>query len=307
VDDISATPPWRWKQLVEAGFTDRELRRGLRSGDLARVRPGAYVPSPVRLDEPRARHRLLVAAALSRAESGAAVSHISAAVLHRLPVWDVPLDQVQLTRARRTSGRVGRMVHLHTAPLRADDVCTIDGVVVTSPARTVVDLARTVPFEHAVALADAAIHAELVNPLELGDALRRARGWPGVPAARRVMGFADGRAESVGESRSRVAMLAHGVPTPRPQWTVCTSSGAFVARVDFGWPELATVGEFDGRVKYGRSLRPGQDPAEVLYQEKLREDAIRACGWSVVRWIWSELPEFTAVISRLRRGFETAA
>jgi hypothetical protein len=307
VDNITPTPPWRWTQLVGAGFTDGELRRRLRSGELARVRPGAYVPSDARLEDPLARHRLLITAALLRTESDATVSHVSAAVLHRLPVWEVPLDRVQLTRARRTSGRVGRMVHLHTAPLLADEVCMVGGVAVTSAARTVVDLARTLPFEPAVVLADAALHRQLVDRRALAEALRRARGWQGAPAARRVMTFADGRADGVGESRSRVAMVAHGIPAPCPQWTVRTPSGEFVGRADFGWPELATVGEFDGRVKYGRSLRPGQDPAEVVYQEKLREDAIRACGWWVARWTWGELPDFASVATRLRRGFSAAA
>jgi hypothetical protein len=75
------------------------------------------------------------------------------------------------------------------------------------------------------------------------------------------------------------------------------------ARVDFWWPEHGTVGEFDGRVKYGRLLRPGQDPAEVLWEEKRREDALRDTGASVVRWVWDEIPTFDPVADRIRRAF----
>ncbi|HET9117119.1 MAG TPA: hypothetical protein VFN75_03425, partial [Pseudonocardiaceae bacterium] len=61
-----------------------------------------------------------------------------------------------------------------------------------------------------------------------------------------------------------------------------------------------TVGEFDGKSKYGRLLRPGQDPAEVVYAEKLREDAIRAQTWEVVRWTWADLRDFTPTAARIR-------
>jgi hypothetical protein len=90
----------------------------------------------------------------------------------------------------------------------------------------------------------------------VGAALDRARGCPGVPVARRVVAFADGRSESVGESRSRVAIAAAGLPPPELQWSMRLDHG--MAYTDFAWPELRTVGEFDGRVKYGRLLRPGQ-------------------------------------------------
>jgi hypothetical protein len=79
-------------------------------------------------------------------------------------------------------------------------------------------------------------------------------------------------------------MLRAGLPPPVPQWEVTDDGGPLVGRVDFGWPELRTVGEFDGRQKYGRLLRDGQSAADAVYDEKLREDALRAEGLSVVRW-----------------------
>ena len=86
-----------------------------------------------------------------------------------------------------------------------------------------------------------------------------------------------------------------------PQWVVRTVDGVFVGEVDFGWPELRTVGEFDGAVKYGRDLRPGQDPVEVLYAEKVREDALRSADFGMVRWGWADLgPRFAPVAQQLR-------
>jgi hypothetical protein len=67
----------------------------------------------------------------------------------------------------------------------------------------------------------------------------------------------------------------------------------------------APVGEFDGKVKYGRLLEPGQDVGEVVYAEKLREDAIRDEGWQVVRWTWLDLRDFGPTAARIRARFAT--
>ena len=94
------------------------------------------------------------------------------------------------------------------------------------------------------------------------------------------------------------------VPAPILQWEV--SAPVQIGRTDFAWPERRTVGEFDGRVKYGRLLRPGQQPGDVVFAEKLREDAIRDTGLRVVRWVWDELDGFGAVVARLQRAFAAA-
>jgi sulfur carrier protein ThiS len=199
------------------------------------------------------------------------------------------------------------LVHVHVAALDPAEIIMIDGLPVTSPARTVADLARMLPFEQEVVVADSAMFYQRSDPVELGDlvdVLEAVPRRPGTRAARRVIEFSNGFSESVGESRSRVAIAAAGLPMPVLQWEVRASATArFIGRVDVGWPELGTVGEFDGLVKYGRTLRPGQDVAEVLVEEKLREDALRDEGLGVVRWIWSDLNDFRPTAKRLRSRF----
>ena len=97
--------------------------------------------------------------------------------------------------------------------------------------------------------------------------------------------------------RPEVISFAGGLPAPELQREIV---GAFV---DFAWPAFRTVGEFDGRVKYGKYLRPGQDPADAVVAEKIREDRIRDEGWRVVRWVWADLEDFRVVAHRLRRAF----
>jgi hypothetical protein len=118
-----------------------------------------------------------------------------------------------------------------------------------------------------------------------------------------VVEFADGLSESVGESRSRVAIQRAGLPSPVLQWDVTDDRGRWLARTDFGWPRLRTVGEFDGQAKYGRLRRPGQSVADAVLAEKRREDAIRATGLAVVRWAWPDLADFAETADTLRHRF----
>lgn len=289
------------RQLLAAGWTDHDLRRQRRSGELVRLGRGAYVPAPGTPPQYEAKHALLAAVRDERQAADGVLSHVSAAVLHGMSTWGLQLDRVHRTRDRRTGGRVGEGVHVHAAPLAPDEVVEVDGMLVTSAARTVIDIARTARLDAAVAVADSALHKHLTDPDALARAGHRCAGWPGAPQARRVATVADGDSDSVGESRSRLAIQHAGLPTPVLQWKV--EANGRVYEVDFGWPELRTVGEFDGLSKYGRLLRPDQDPAEVVVAEKIREDEIRDLDLRMVRWIWAEIDDFDPVTERLCRAF----
>ena len=298
---MTRTSPVRLRrQLRAAGYPDHEVTRLARAGALTAVRRGAYlVGAPP--DDPAVRHRAQIRAAVAQLGTGAVVSHVSAAVLHGWTPWSIPLDQVRVTRARRGGGRSNGALHMRTAPLGPQELDLIEGIAVTSAARTVIDVARSEPFEQAVVLADQALASNAVDAAAVRAAFDRAAGWPGAPAAGRVVGFADGRSQSVGESRSRVALARAGLPTPTLQWTVRDERGRRIGDVDFGWPAARVVGEFDGMIKYGRLLRPGQSASDVVVAEKVREDALRAMDLQVVRWVWPDLDDFDPVAARLRQ------
>ena len=285
---------WQPSELVlrrtalAQGWSDDELDRRQRRGELTRIRPGAYAPPPGSAD-PALRHRLQITATLAALRRPAVVSHQSAAVLHGLLLWGVPLGRVHVTRRPPASSEVGRLLRCHVARLADDDVVSVDGVAVTSPLRTAVDLARTLPFESAVALLDAALYRRRLSHGELTARAADLGRMPGARAAARAVQFSDGRSESVGESRSRVLLHRIGLSPSTLQLEIDTPVSVAVGRTDFAWEAERVVGEFDGRVKYGRLLRPGQDPGDAVFEEKRREDAIRDEDWGVVRWTWSEL------------------
>jgi hypothetical protein len=289
--------------LLAAGHTDDDLRRLRAQRRLTAVRPGAYVPSDdPRLDDAVARHALAVRATVRTLSPDAVVSHVSAAVLHGLPLWAVPLDRVHATRDRRTGGRRTALLHLHTVGLDPSEIDEVDGVTVTSVDRTLADLARMLPFEPALVVADAALHRHRTSAAAFTAAVARAAGRQGSPRARRVAAAVDLRAESPGETCSRVAIARAGLPAPTLQYEVPEIG----ARTDFYWEEFRTIGEFDGKVKYGRALRPGQTPGDVVFAEKRREDALRDLGFEVVRWTWDELHPFDGPAGRLWRAFARA-
>ena len=286
------------RDLLADGLTDAEVRVLRRRGVLSAVRPGAYLHGP-EPDDAAVRHLLEIRAALPALGPDTVISHTSAAVVHGLPLWAVRLDRVHATRNRGSGARRSGVVQLHAAVLLPDEVAVVGGLPVTSVARTIADLGRMLPFEAALVPADGALFRRLVTPDALAAAVERGAHRPRNGDARRVVAFADGRAESPGETRSRVAIRRAGLPAPALQY----STSGF--RCDFGWEEHGTVAEFPsyGRIKYGRCLRPGQDPGDAVFEEKVREDALRDRGLQVVRWIWAELGSFDAPAGRLRRAF----
>ena len=149
---------------------------------------------------------------------------------------------------------------------------------------------------------DAALALELVSQPALAGCVEAVAGTRGSRAAARAVGLADARSESVGESRSRVLLHRLGLAPSTLQRPIHSGSGLLLGRADFAWEEERVVGEFDGRVKYGRALRPGQDPGDAVFEEKRREDAFRDESWGVVRWTWSDLVPGTIVGERVHRA-----
>lgn len=302
--EVATSSLLRRADALARGFTDDELAAQVRRGELVRVQRGSYVHSPAGLPTDQAlRHRLTVAATVGGLRIPGFVSHTSAAALHGLPLWNVRLARVHILRRPPANGSGSARVHLHIAKVPDDELVTLDDVLLTGVTRTVVDVARTEPFESAVVLADAALASRRTTAQSLVACLTAMGRVPGTRRAARALAFADGASESVGESRSRVLMHRLGLPAPHLQLRVLRGDRSEAGRCDFGWPSVRTLGEFDGRVKYGRLLRPGQAAGDVVYEEKLREDELRDLRWQVVRWTWADLSPGTVVAERLRRAF----
>lgn len=293
------------RDLYDEGYSYPELARMLTDGKLRSVRRGVYTRDQPPPDSRSTHHGLIRATVRVLDRDDAVVSHMSAAVLHGLPLWDSELSNVHLTCDRDHGGRQRTSNFIHVCPLADHEIVEVDGVRVTSVARTVVDLSRRLSTFMAVPIGDAALRQGLDKD-ELADALARCRGWRGVVRARRTVAFLDPLSESVGESGSRVRMAEVGLPAPELQVKVFDDLGYLVGRSDFGWRDRRTLGEFDGKDKYGKLRRPDQTAEDVILDEKARENALRDEGFELVRWGWDALQDPTILYRRIMRGFDRA-
>lgn len=284
-----------------AGLQPTDVQSALRRGEWDRLRRGVYVERAVLEDAGRwgdgVRHRLDCAAVLLCLGGQPAISHASAARLSDFVVPAPARGPVSLTDA--VQWRTGRGYSVMRAQLLPHHV-RVDGPFrITAPARTLVDCAREWSLEDAVVAMDAALHSGAVTAAELREAVLQETHWYGIAAAARAVGLADERAESPLETLGRLRMLGSGLPAPELQVDLYGPRG-FVARVDAWFQDAAVAVEFDGRVKYDDPFA-GRSAAQVLWEEKRREDAIRDLGVRVVRVVHADVGSTWPVVAdRLR-------
>lgn len=296
----------RREATLRAGVGDDVVAAAVRRGQLLRLAPGVWVEGGARFEGPAGadllfRHRSIAVATSARDRGISTLSHESAAALLGLDTLHPDRTTVHLTKAAKSSGGYVRgHRHVHNGPLGRDETVTVDGLSVTSVERTAVDIAMAGDFAQGVVVFDRAL-AKDADHDTMAAMLDARTGWKNVGTARRALACSNRRSESVGESWSRAQMIVAGLPAPRLQSSFSTPDGEI--RADFDW-DGRVIGEFDGLQKYGRLLRPDEEPRDALIREKRREDALRALGIMVIRWTWSTL-ERRELVALLRPWLTT--
>lgn len=277
----------RAPDLVQRGVSRRRREFYLRDGSLRRLRRGAYLAAvdlPPGVDAAERELVLGTHAAAADLRPGTVISHVSALALHGLPIHALDTQRVTTTRHRPGSGTRRTSSSVRYSADLAGAVVEIDGIPTTSVARSIVDVARSGRFTGALCAADGALHLEMCTRSDLEREAEAARGKRGVEVARGVVAFADGRAESVLESVSRLTIHRLGLPMPEPQVELRLGSSRTVYP-DLFWEEWKLVGECDGLGKYG--IEDGVPNARnALAAEKERQIDIESDGYRVVRWMW---------------------
>ena len=250
------------RQLLRRGVRSQDLATAVRAGAIVRVGRGLYAGGPLAaLDRIRA-------VAL---ESGGVISHESAALIWGVPVPGIRTVSVTLPRNRHK--RNARGVVTHWADLPPSEIEVVSGIAVTSPLRTLIDLARTFQLPEAVAAADAALRMGLAQPADLAGLLRYV--GRGAHLVRRMAALADGRAESPHESRVRVLLVLGGLPPEELQLVVADPAGRWRYRFDLAYPSAKTAVEADGLEYHGG--------AERVRRDALRDRRAAELGWLTVR------------------------
>jgi hypothetical protein len=281
--------------LAKLGQDTRDLSRRSQKGELLRIRQGVYVTAKewaVLL--PWEKYPLLIRAAAATLKSRTVFCRQSSAA-----VWGIPiLGTRHMVHALTSDGSGGRSragVRRHYTADEEVNVVERGGLLVTDRIRTVLDLAAFESFEQGVVAFDHVLRADPVLGLpalvgnEIAHGIRDSYSAAAVRRIRAALDFADPLSQSPGESVSRAFMFREGFKPPRLQTEMRDARG-LIGFTDFDWPGEAIVGEFDGAGKYRKpEYLQGRTPSDVVVEEKLREDRIRALGFRVVRWTWKEL------------------
>jgi hypothetical protein len=296
------------RDVVRIGCDDRPLRRENAAGTVRRIRRGAYADAAQwNTLKPRDRYLVRVLAVVGTRRRMPVLAFDSAAAVWGYPrfeAWPGAWPGVVHVIAPSTSGiRSRNGVVVHRDQLEPEDVVEVDGLLVTSPQRTLVDLARIAAPGLSVSAVDSALNptrntAETrVTKLQLEAALERVESPRGVRKARHVIRFADGLADNPGESVSRVLIFELDFPTPSLQLRHVNPRGGFYF-TDFEWPEYNAIGELDGLGKYTKEEYLGRmSPGDAVVEEKIREDHLRAEHNAFARWTPDDLRQ----PARLRR------
>jgi hypothetical protein len=277
--------------ILDCGYTDRDIRAAVREGILERLRHGVYAyTAHVASLSPDERHLLVARSVLDKLGSDVALSHQSACGAHEIATWDVDLSSIHITRLDGAAGRREHgIVHHVGQAVRDEDIVEVDGLLVVRPARAAFEVSTLVSVESGIVTLDSVQNLGLASRDDLEEQASQLWNWQGARTARYALSLSDGRAQSPGESRSRYLFRLEGLPTPELQHPVHDEDGRLIGYTDFAWPEHRHLGEFDGLKKYGGIADDRRSPQEVVIAEKNREDRMRRRLWGMSRWVWADL------------------
>lgn len=279
------------RQLRAAGLDRRAVDRRVRLGELVEIAPNVFLVGGT-----EAGWRQQIWTGLLTARSDAVIGHRTAARLGGF--WRFGAGEIDVLEVENTDHRISRAAGHRSSWLPPHHRTTIDGIPVTTPARTLFDLAGLVSVKRWVRgwpsitriQAARALDDALGRDLSL-DALHEVlttmgkRGRPGTVLFRELLeargeGFV--ATESVLEDLLVEVLVAHGLPAPIRQKTLGTST-APIGRVDFVYIDQRVVIEADGRQHHSALLDAEAD--------RWRDLELGAAGWTVIRVSWHQLVE----------------
>jgi very-short-patch-repair endonuclease len=288
IRDLARRQHWvlSYAQLRQLGLTRSAIAWRVRRGWVQPLHRGVYLVDH-RIPPPLAAE----AAALLAVGRTAVLSHQTAAYLDKLlphPARPVHVTVIGRAPAQRRNLRIHR-----TTTLERKDVRRHEGLPLTCPARTLLDLSAVVTTSELEPLVAEAQRRRLVSEPALRDQLTRHAGRPGTAALRALIESPGGPAftRSTAERKLLALIRAARLPPPRSNQKV----GGF--EVDLLWPEQRLVAEFDSFTFHGDRV--------AFERDRHRDGVLQAHGYAVVRVTWRQLTsEPQAVVALLARMLE---
>lgn len=271
-------------QLLSAGCAARTVDRRVATGFLRVVHLGVYALGPVQSSAMREM------AAVLACGRHALVSHRSAGVLWRILHPEARPARPQVTLVGANRNRPGIRIH-RVAELEPNERSARDGIPLTSPSRTLYDLASVLAPRALEQAAAEAIALRLVALEDLAAAAERHRGRLGAGRLRAVVQGGGGPSRTRSTAEERFLALVRKARVGRPKLNTAVAGH----EVDFFWPQHRLVVEVDGRA-YHTSPR-------AVDRDRRRDADLATAGYRVLRITWREIvhhPE--ALLVRLGRA-----
>ncbi|MGE2728513.1 hypothetical protein ACQI4F_03475 [Mycolicibacterium vaccae] len=214
----------------------------------------------------------------------------SAAALHGAKWIDRRWPAELIWRNRRPP----RGVRVWSDALADDEVQTVNGIKVTTPERTALDIACRYPQLEAVTAIDALVRATHLKLVDVEALAERNKGRRRIRRARESLDLVDGGAESPQETRIRLMVIRNGFPRPQTQIPVYDDYGSLVAVLDMGWEDPKIGIDYEGdhhrqtRKEFNKGIR--------------RHDAVTELGWDDIRV--TALDAEGGIIARLHASWQ---
>jgi Transcriptional regulator, AbiEi antitoxin/Protein of unknown function (DUF559)/AbiEi antitoxin C-terminal domain len=279
------------RQIMELGLGRHYIDRQLQRGRLHVLHRGVYAVG----------HRALTRegrwmAAVLAAGPGAVLSHRTAAALWAIREASGSRIEIMAPRERRRPGLV-----VHCGVLPSDEIDEHEGIPVTTPARTLLDLAAILDEHQLARAAERAEALRLGSPTSLQELLDRYPRRPGTPNLKRLVEehrIVPTATRSDLERRFLTFLDANDLPRPLVNEPVDPHTTP-----DFRWPEQRLIVELDGFETHGTR--------QAFERDRARDRALTAAGWRVVRVTKRQLdddaPTLAAELRAMLRSATTAA
>ncbi|MEN0083595.1 MAG: hypothetical protein AAGC66_02390 [Leifsonia sp.] len=222
-----------------------------------------------------------------------AFSHFTAARLHGIPL---PLNTpTNIHVSVRAPGRAPAVRGFVGHQLRRWETIDVDGLPVTTPVQTWLDLAPLLSVAELIVAADYLVGAKvgLTTPAELRDAIAQSQGRRGIARLREALQRVRVGSESPGETQLRLLLVSAGLPEPVLNLDVRDATGHFVARVDMAYPAAGVALEYEGDVH--------RVDRYTWMKDIRRREQVEDLGWRMVRVTASDLRNPETLVRRLRR------
>lgn len=287
------------EQARRAGLTNRQIAHRIECGRWLRLHRHVVAIA----GSPNSWRRDAVAAVL--ASPGAGTSHTTAGRIHRFTYLPPPKGHIHILRPHSHNHRLDGVVIHQTRLLPAEHLTVVDGIAVTTPERTTIDLAAMLGAARFGRLVDDQLAAGRIDllALEQAFAVLARRGRPGIQLVAKVIGERQGNyVPPASELEARFATLcaSAGLPEPVRQLRLpwAPDDGDRSGRVDVGFEPQRVIVELD-------SWRHHSSMA-AFEQDRRRDQLATAAGWRPLRFTWRQLNDDPAhVLAVLAAVLET--